>query len=338
MITPRLRMSSPSSSFQMAFQSYMQDRNNTTMVVVILTTVKPPGYPDTLLPQSCMNTLPQRTRSGLSQYLQILLTSLRWYVLTIFAQTIANSSQNAPFYQDSHTLAMKKGSSSSPVITVLSNYGASGSSYTLSLSGSGYSSGTVLMEMYTCTSVTVDSSGNIAVPMASGLPRVFMLSSSVSGSGLCGTSTSTSTTGTTYTTKASTTTTTTASTSKSTTSTTTTSKTSTSTCSQATAVPVRFEEVVTTTWGESIYISGSISALGDWDTDDAIALSATDYTSSHPVWYVVVTLPVGTAFEYKFIEKTDGSSSIGWESNPNRSYTVPTGCAGTTATVTATWR
>lgn len=101
---------------------------------------------------------------------------------------------------------------------------------------------------------------------------------------------------------------------------------------------MRFEEVVTTTWGENIYISGSISALGDWDTDDAIALSAADYTSSDPVWYVVVTLPVGTAFEYKFLEKTDGSSSIGWESDPNRSYTVPTGCAGTTATVTATWR
>ncbi|KAJ5667597.1 hypothetical protein N7507_003461 [Penicillium longicatenatum] len=257
--------------------------------------------------------------------------------LAISADSSYITTLNDLFYQDSHTLAMKKGSNSSPVITVLSNYGASGSSYTLSLSGSGYSSGTVLMEMYTCTSVTVDSSGTIAVPMASGLPRVFMLSSSVSGSGLCGTSASTST-GTATTTKASTTTTSTATTSKSTTSTTTTSKTSTSTCSQATALPVRFEEVVTTTYGENIYISGSISALGDWDTDDAIALSAADYTTSDPVWYVVVTLPVGTAFQYKFIEKTDGSSSIGWESDPNRSYTVPTGCAGTTATVTATWR
>lgn len=314
----------------------MLDKSNTTTGAAILTIVKPLGYLDTLLPQSCTNTLPRQTRSGLSRYLQILHISLHWYVPTIFARMAANPSQNAPFYQDSHTIAMKKGSSSSPVITVLSNYGTSGSSYSLSLSGSGYSSGTVLMEMYTCTSVTVDSSGNIAVPMASGLPRVFMLSSSVSGSGLCGTSTSTSTTGTTTTTKASTATTST--TTKLTTSTTTTSKTSTSTCSQATALPVRFEEVVTTTWGENIYISGSISALGDWDTDDAIALSATDYTSSDPVWYVVVTLPVGTAFEYKFLEKTDGSSSIGWESDPNRSYTVPTGCAGTTATVTATWR
>ncbi|KAJ5260542.1 hypothetical protein N7478_012147 [Penicillium angulare] len=238
--------------------------------------------------------------------------------LAISSDSSYITTQNVPFYQDSHTLAMKKGASGSQVITVLSNYGASGSSYTLTLTGSGYSSGVQLLEVYTCTSITVDSSGDIAVPMASGLPRVLMLASSASA--FCGGSATATTTATT-------------------TSTTTKSSTSTSiTCSQATALPVRFEEVVTTTYGENVYISGSISALGDWDTDDAIALSAVDYTSSDPLWYVVVTLPVGTSFEYKFIEKTDGSSSVEWESDPNRSYTVPTGCAGTTATVTASWR
>ncbi|KAJ5212774.1 uncharacterized protein N7498_004420 [Penicillium cinerascens] len=227
------------------------------------------------------------------------------------------TSRNDPFYTDSHTLAMKKGSSGSQVITVLSNYGSSGSSYTLTLSGSGYSSGTELMEMYTCTSVTVDSSGNIAVPMASGLPRVFMLASSATGSGSCASGSTTTTASTIITTATS-------------------ASTSTSICTQATALPVLFEEIVTTTYGENIYISGSISALGDWDTDDAVALSAGKYTSSNHLWYVEVTLPVGTSFEYKFMEK-DGSS-VEWESDPNRSYTVPSGCSGTTATVTATWR
>lgn len=202
------------------------------------------------------------------------------------------------------------------VITVLSNMGASGSSYTLTLSGSGYSSGTELMEMYTCTSVAVDSSGNIAVPMVSGLPRVYMLASSASS--LCGSSTSTTT-------------------SKITTSTTSTAPTSTS-CTQATEVPVLFEELVTTTYGENIYISGSISELGDWDTTNAVALSASSYTSSNPLWNVVVDIPAGTSFEYKYIKETDGSSSVTWESDPNRSYTVPTGCSASTATVTATWR
>ncbi|OGE49042.1 hypothetical protein PENARI_c024G10922 [Penicillium arizonense] len=235
--------------------------------------------------------------------------------LAVSADSSYITTKNVPFYQDSHTLAMKKGSSASPVITVLSNYGSSGSSYTLSLSGSGYSSGTKLMEMYTCTSVTVDSSGNIAVPMTSGLPRVLMLASSASS--LCGSSTTTTAT----------------------TATQTATSTSTGTsCTQATALPVLFEELVTTTYGQNVYISGSISQLGSWDASSAIALSASSYTSSNPLWQVAITLPVGTSFEYKFIEKTTGSTTVKWESDPNRSYTVPTGCAGTTATATATWR
>lgn len=201
---------------------------------------------------------------------------------------------------------MKKGSAGSQVITVLSNSGSSGGSYILSLSGSGYSSGTKLTEMYTCNTITVDSSGNIAVPMASGLPRVLMPASSAASSGPCASSSSTTNT--------------------------------TTGCTQATALPVLFEETVTTSYGQHIYISGSISELGNWNTNNAVALSADQYTSSNPMWYAVVTIPVGTSFEYKFIEETDGSSTVTWESDPNRSYTVPTGCAGATATVTATWR
>lgn len=220
---------------------------------------------------------------------------------------------------------MKKGSSGSQVITVLSNRGSSGSSYTLTLSGSGYTSGTKLMEMYTCTAVTVDSSGNIAVPMTSGLPRVYMLASLACS--ICNSACSTTTTTTTASTTLKTTT--------STTSTTTTTSTS---CTQATALPVLFEEYVTTSYGQNIYIAGSISQLGSWDTANAVALSASKYTSSSPLWYVVVTIPVGTSFQYKFMEETSGSSTITWESDPNRVYTVPTGCVGSTATVTATWR
>ncbi|KAJ5449451.1 glycoside hydrolase superfamily [Penicillium daleae] len=244
--------------------------------------------------------------------------------LAVSMDTSYITSKNDAFYTDSNTIAMKKGSSGSQVITVLSNLGSSGSSYTLTLSGSGYSSGTKLMEMYTCTAVTVDSSGNIAVPMTSGLPRVYILASSACSicSSACSTTTTSSATST-------------AATTSTTLKTTTSSSTS---CTQATALPVLFKEIVITSYGQNIYISGSISELGDWDTSNAIALSANQYTSSNPLWYVVVTIPVGTSFEYKFIEETSGSSTITWESDPNRSYTVPTGCAGSTATVTATWR
>lgn len=206
---------------------------------------------------------------------------------------------------------MRKGSiAGAQVITVLSNKGSSGSSYTLSLSSTGYSAGANLVEMYTCTTLTVDSSGNLPVPMASGLPRVLVPSSWVSGSGLCGSGSTTTTTTATATTTA---------------------------CTSATALPIVFEEVVTTTYGENVYLTGSISQLGNWDTSSAIALSASKYTSSNPEWYVTVTLPVGTSFQYKFFKK-ESNGSIVWESDPNRSYTVPTGCAGTTVTVSDTWR
>jgi alpha-amylase len=208
---------------------------------------------------------------------------------------------------------MKKGSNS-PVITVLSNAGSSGSSYTLSLSGSGYSSGAKLTELYTCTSITVDSNGNIAVPMASGQPRVLVLASTVGNSGLCG------------------------SISPTTTATAPTSTTTDTGCTQATALPILFKELVTTSYGQDIYISGSISQLGTWDPTKAVLLSASGYTSSNPVWQGTITLPVGTSFQYKFVKKTSGSSTVTWESDPNRSYTVPTGCVGSTATATATWR
>lgn len=265
---------------------------------------------------------------------------------------------NKPFYQDSNTIAMLKGSTTgSQVLTVLSNLGADGSTYTLTLSGTGYAAGASLVELYTCATVTADSSGNVPVPMASGLPRVLVPASWVVDSGLCGTSATTTTspkttattttrescgatltvtstvilTGT-ATTKATTTT------APATTLTTTTTKAPTTTagCTSATSLSIVFDELVTTTYGENVFLSGSIAALGSWDTSDAIALSAAAYTSSNPLWSVTVSLPVGTAFEYKFIiVESDGT--VVWESGDNLSYTVPTGCAGATATVSGSW-
>ncbi|OQD82022.1 hypothetical protein PENANT_c024G06821 [Penicillium antarcticum] len=142
----------------------------------------------------------------------------------------------------------------------------------------------------------------------------------ITGSGLASTSTTTSTKSTT------------------TTSATKTSTTASSiTCTAATSLAVTFNELVTTTYGENVYVIGSISQLGSWSTSSAISLSASSYTSSNPLWTATISLPVGTTFEYKFIKK-DSDGSIVWESDPNRSYTVPTGCSGATATASAIWR
>ncbi|KAL2821865.1 glycoside hydrolase superfamily [Aspergillus granulosus] len=92
---------------------------------------------------------------------------------------------NWPIYQDDSTIAMRKGSDGKQVITILTNAGAGGSSSTLSVPNTGYEAGLALTEVYSCTSVTVDSDGAVPVPMDGGLPRVLYPSAQLEGSGIC---------------------------------------------------------------------------------------------------------------------------------------------------------
>lgn len=91
--------------------------------------------------------------------------------------------QNWPIYTDTTTLAMRKGN----MITVLSNKGANGASYTQSIPTQ-LPSGWELTEVLTCQTVYTDSNGYINVPMANGLSRVYYPTASLPGSGLCGAS------------------------------------------------------------------------------------------------------------------------------------------------------
>ncbi|EAW08996.1 starch binding domain protein [Aspergillus clavatus NRRL 1] len=111
---------------------------------------------------------------------------------------------------------------------------------------------------------------------------------------------------------------------------------STETCKATGVVPVTFNVQAPTNYGENIFLVGSISQLGSWSTSSAVPLSATQYTSSNPLWTVTVQLPAGATFEYKFIRKQKDGSVI-WESNPNRSYTTPNGCSSSPATKTDRW-
>jgi hypothetical protein len=78
---------------------------------------------------------------------------------------------------------------------------------------------------------------------------------------------------------------------------------------------------------------GSIAALGSWDTSDAIALSASKYTTADPLWFVTINLAPGTVILYKFINVAS-SGTVTWEADPNHTYTVPTAAA----TVSNTWQ
>lgn len=80
---------------------------------------------------------------------------------------------NYVIYSDTTTVAMRKGYDDMQIIAVLSNLGADGSSYTLDLGSTGWTSGTEVVDVLTCTSATVASDDTLPVPMESGLPRVY---------------------------------------------------------------------------------------------------------------------------------------------------------------------
>ena len=93
-----------------------------------------------------------------------------------------------PVYSDSSTIVMRKGDTNYQIISVFTNLGASGASYTLTLpsSDTGFTDSQAVTEVMSCTAYTTDSSGNLAVSMASGLPRVFYPTAQLTGSGICG--------------------------------------------------------------------------------------------------------------------------------------------------------
>ncbi|KAG4029361.1 hypothetical protein MFRU_016g01150 [Monilinia fructicola] len=110
----------------------------------------------------------------------------------------------------------------------------------------------------------------------------------------------------------------------------------TSSCATATSVAVTFNELVTTSFGQTIKIAGSVSQLGSWAPASAVALSASQYTASNPLWTVTISLPAGTTISYKFINvASDGT--VTWEADPNRSFTVPVSCA-TSVSVSGSWQ
>ncbi|KAL2257135.1 hypothetical protein VTK26DRAFT_608 [Humicola hyalothermophila] len=109
-------------------------------------------------------------------------------------------------------------------------------------------------------------------------------------------------------------------------------------CAATGSVAVTFKQRVTTTWGQTVKIVGSIPELGNWDQVAAPALSSSEYTSSDPIWTYTADLPIGKTFEYKFV-KVENDGRVNWESDPNRSYTVGQGAdCSSTAVSESSWR
>ena len=76
-----------------------------------------------------------------------------------------------------------------------------------------------------------------------------------------------------------------------------------------------------TVWGQNVYVVGSISELGSWNSANAIKLDATSY----PTWTGTINnLPANTNIEWKCIKRDVGS--VEWQSGGNNSVT--TGSSG----------
>lgn len=87
---------------------------------------------------------------------------------------------------------------------------------------------------------------------------------------------------------------------------------------------VSFVVSATTSPGQQIKLAGSVPELGDWSPKEAFSLSADRYTSNNPIWHGAVNLPAGEPMKYKYI-RVEGDK-VEWESDPNRSYNVPSAC------------
>ncbi|KAI9429333.1 glycoside hydrolase [Lactarius indigo] len=83
-------------------------------------------------------------------------------------------------------------------------------------------------------------------------------------------------------------------------------------------VPVLFHTNVTTTYGENVFVVGSVSQLGSWDPSNAIPLDSINY----PMWAATTYLPSNTTFQYKFIRKVSNGTVV-WGSDPNNQDTTP---------------
>ncbi|KAG7127252.1 Glucoamylase like protein [Verticillium longisporum] len=113
--------------------------------------------------------------------------------------------------------------------------------------------------------------------------------------------------------------------------------TTTAACVPPVNVDITFNARVVTQFGQTVKIVGNIPQLGNWNTANAISLSASQYTSSNPVWSGTLSLPAGQAIQYKYINVAS-NGAVTWERDPNRSYSIPSACGTTSAARTDSWQ
>lgn len=93
--------------------------------------------------------------------------------------------QTRPVFRGGSELAFSKGVEGRQIVMLLSTQGTQASAYDLQLPVT-YNAGTTITEVLNCKNYTIDSWGQLVVPMVKGEPRVFYPTQLMEGSGLCG--------------------------------------------------------------------------------------------------------------------------------------------------------
>lgn len=88
-----------------------------------------------------------------------------------------------------------------------------------------------------------------------------------------------------------------------------------------------------TNLGENIHVVGNIPELGNWDPNKS---TEAFHTPEYPYWFLPVSVPINTTFEYKFIKKNTNGEVI-WESGVNRVFTSPSKVTGVSYTPVYYW-
>lgn len=94
-----------------------------------------------------------------------------------------------------------------------------------------------------------------------------------------------------------------------------------------------FHASVTTNMGDNIYVVGDIPELGAWDVNKAIKLTEAMMCPNYPQWFLPVSVPANTSFQFKFVKK-DSNGNIYWETGSNRTFTSTSNVDGSSDTPT----
>ncbi len=70
----------------------------------------------------------------------------------------------------------------------------------------------------------------------------------------------------------------------------------------------------TTTWGQSVYVVGNITALGNWAPAGGVKLNP---DGPYPTWTGIIPVPPNTAVQWKCIKRPENADNpIGWQPGP----------------------